>query len=1018
MKWTISTRIAASLLAILMLFFSGMVSTFLVTTGMLRTYKTLFGRLTADLARIEDLRDSVHEQDIRIRTYVLSGQEPELAIIRTARSRMLADLAALKSTLPDEPLRQQLGTVRLMLEQYARTIDFIAIVRQERGADAAARYLEYGRFSHSMERELDELVQLSNDQVQRVTARNLRTASLLHGVFGVIFAISVLAAAFIAWRINALIMHPLHSLVAAARRVSRGDFDTGLSAAPGEFAEVGAAFNHMAAGLRQSFGELERGERKYRELTDLLPLIVYEADLRGYFTYTNKTGYEIMGYTPEDIRRGLHGTQVIAPDYLPKLQEGMQRIAAGETLLNREYVVRRKDGTTFPALFFTSPIVEDGAVTGASGIVVNIADIRQATESLERSEEKYRSIFEQSNDGIFLVDAQGMISEWNRRMSEITGLGKHAAIGRFAWDVEYALRHPAEKTPDSYERVKGRILEWIASGIHTWEDRLLELTIYLADGTARCIQNTIFPIKTRTGVLWGAITRDITEQRKNEQERARLAAAIEQADEAVVITDPAGIIQYINPAFTKMTGYERGEAIGRYINLLKSGRQDRQYYESLWRMVSRGDTWRGTLVNRKKDGALYDEAAVISPIRNAAGAVTNFVSVKRDITRELRTEAHLRQSQKIEAVGTLAGGIAHDFNNILGVILGYTELTVEQLRDRPELYGNLQQVLIAADRAKDLIRQILSISRQAEAAARAMPVTPVIKEIVKFMRASLPTTIEIRQKFQAPHDTVVADPIELHQVLMNLCTNAGYAMKDHGGMLEVSLQNMRIGPDEGERGHLRPGDYVLITVSDTGQGIAPEDMDRIFEPYFTTKEPGQGTGLGLAVAQGIVLARGGDIRAYSEPGKGSVFYVYLPLSRREKSSDTGVSADLPTGSERILFIDDEHELVKIASEILSHLGYAVSSHTDSRNALDTFKAAPQAFDLVITDKTMPGLTGFELAREIKQQRPDIPVILCTGFIEKNEPQEKLADIDEILPKPINRQNLAISVRRLLDRKQP
>jgi len=370
----------------------------------------------------------------------------------------------------------------------------------------------------------------------------------------------------------------------------------------------------------------------------------------------------------------------------------------------------------------------------------------------------------------------------------------------------------------------------------------------------------------------------------------------------------------------------------------------------------------------------------------------------------------------MEAVGTLAGGIAHDFNNILSGIMGYAELCLKAVPDRPKVLHNMEQVLKAAERAKDLVRQILTFSRKTEHDKKPIALSYIVKDVVKFMRASLPTTIEIIQKINVISDVITADTTQMHQVLMNLCTNAGHSMKETGGVLEVGLNEVVINAQNIlHRPPLRHGRYLELSVRDTGHGISQENLGRIFEPYYTTKGKGEGTGLGLAVVHGIVKDHGGEIRVYSEVGKGSIFRVYLPLVEKQEEYRADEEEHIfPGQGEKILFVDDEEMVVDLNKELLEGLGYRVFAETDPLKAIEAFRKDSESFDLVITDKTMPHMTGFDVAQEIRNIRPEIPVVICSGFYKK-EDMEKLKDLTNCLSttKPVRMNVLAKTVRDAL-----
>ncbi len=394
----------------------------------------------------------------------------------------------------------------------------------------------------------------------------------------------------------------------------------------------------------------------------------------------------------------------------------------------------------------------------------------------------------------------------------------------------------------------------------------------------------------------------------------------------------------------------------------------------------------------------------------------NILQIKEAEAAKSDLEKRLNRSQHLESIGTLAGGIAHDFNNILFGMMGFTELALDEAPEGSQQAGNLHEILRGGNRAKKMIAQILAFSRQDSAERQQIQPTPLIKEALKLLRASLPATIELQTRFAPNVDSIDADPTQIHQIIMNLCTNAAYAMGSQGGRIEIALENINLtSPAETPNGTLPSGDYIRLMVTDNGEGISPEVMDRIFEPFFTTKDQGQGSGMGLSMILGIVQAHNGSIMTTSKPGKGARFEILLPAVSATPMTVEPASPELPKGMERILFVDDERSLGLLASRMLFSLGYRVTTCEHPVEALNLFKGDPQAFDLIITDLTMPKMTGTRLAQQLLKIRPGVPILLCTGYGEEITQSEIHAlGIRELLLKPILKYDMAAAIRRVLD----
>ena len=515
--------------------------------------------------------------------------------------------------------------------------------------------------------------------------------------------------------------------------------------------------------------------------------------------------------------------------------------------------------------------------------------------------------------------------------------------------------------------------------------------------------------------------RSEAEQKRVKQERLFLAKVIHQASEGALTFDSAASVQYINPAWENICGVKAKEVVGNRLHELPCIRRNESFYQAIRTVMATDKQITGHFLNYREDGSRYQVDARISPVRGENLEIVRYVAVIRDVSHEVELEEQLRTAQKMEAVATLAGGIAHDFNNILAAIINNAELALDDLPEPCAQRDYLEIVHQAGCRGKNLVKQIMTISRQDKQEHRAVSVEMIINECLKLLRATLPSTIELRKQIAPNLGQVPADPTQIHQVILNLCTNAADAMEEQGGILELKLEEVTlVSAGQGLQIGLHPGSYLKLTIRDSGHGMKPEILYRIFEPFFTTKAQGKGTGLGLSVAHSIIKNHGGHIAVESTPGQGSEFQIFLPriycIEEPEKLND---SLMMSVASEKILFVDDEPDLVFAGRKILEKLGYDVVACTDGRRALQLFMQQPAAFDLIITDQTMPQLTGEMLAREILKVRADVPIILCSG----NAPamnsnlslvKARAIGIREFMAKPYDRREMSQVIRRLLD----
>ena len=508
-------------------------------------------------------------------------------------------------------------------------------------------------------------------------------------------------------------------------------------------------------------------------------------------------------------------------------------------------------------------------------------------------------------------------------------------------------------------------------------------------------------------------------RRKNIEGQLKFQAKLlDTVEQSVTSTDINGKILYWNPYSERLYGWKKSEVLGADLKNLIVPSAFKKNADEVYNVVNKGKSWSGEVNVQNNSGDIFPVLLTASPIYDEAGKVTGGISISIDITDKKKMEAQLRQTQKMEGLGTLAGGIAHDFNNILSPIILHSQMALEDMSPDDPLQTNIHEIYKAAKRARELVKQILTFARKGQDNRIKFKASPVIKEDIKFLRSTIPTTIDIRYLKKTDHDTIYANPTELDQVVMNLCPNAAYSMKEDGGIIEVILDSINLRKDRNDgRVDLKKGRYFTLTVKDSGAGISSDLLNKIFEPYFTTKKSGEGTGMGLAIIHGIVKNYGGDISVESTPGKGTTFIIYIPLVDEESISEEEQKTDILKGSGQILFVDDEKAAVSATKKILIKLGYNPTATTSSPEALEIFKKVPELYDLVITDMTMPGMTGKALTEKIREIRPDVPVILCTGYSDQiDEEIAQQIGIDEFLIKPINISELALAIRKVLDKK--
>jgi PAS domain S-box-containing protein len=642
----------------------------------------------------------------------------------------------------------------------------------------------------------------------------------------------------------------------------------------------------------------------------------------------------------------------------------------------------------------------------------------QSEQALIKSEERYRTILDNIEDGYYEVDARGKFIFFNDSLCEILGYSRSVLM-------EMSYRDLLEK------KYLGRVNKIFNHVFTTGEPfKGSDWEIFRHDGEKCQIDASVSLIidEDKQPIGFRGIIRDITDRKKDEK-------ALKESKEKyrqLFHHAPAGIYEIdfikgklisVNDVLCEYSGYSSEELLEMSVYEIMTPESQKIFTARLEKLFNGQKIPESSEFQiRKKGGEIiwiltnaryfYEDGYP----KGATVVVHNIDERKKAEEEKRHLEDQLRQAQKMEAIGTLAGGIAHDFNNILSAIMGYTEMSLLKISEDDNVRSYLQKVIKASNRARDMVRQILAFSRQASFERKPVRVSQVVKDAGKLLNASLPSTIDIRMDIDSGNGIVDADEIQIHQIIMNLCTNAAYSMRIDGGILGISLCTVELGEKEvAVHPEVKPGMFLKLSIRDTGGGISPEVMERIFDPYFTTKPRGEGTGLGLSIVHGLVKAHKGFISVENDFGSGAAFHIFLPKTENKVIPDKVESTDLPSGSERILFLDDEQAVADVGKQMLDYLGYHVTTHVSSTKALAHFQSDPDKYDLVITDMTMPELTGDKLSQQILSIRPDIPIIICTGHSEQiTEDDARKMGIKAFVMKPYLIKDLAGKVRHVLD----
>ncbi|OPY81237.1 MAG: Blue-light-activated protein [Syntrophorhabdus sp. PtaU1.Bin153] len=761
---------------------------------------------------------------------------------------------------------------------------------------------------------------------------------------------------------------------------------------------------HREEELRKLRDELELRVRdrtaqlkRQAELLDLAHDAVILSDTDGRIVFWNNGALDTYGFTREEtLGEPVHRLLRTQSSNIP-IESIVDKVKRGGRW-EGELVHTRKDGRQVTV--HSRWALRHDEITGSTEIMEVNRDItlrKLAEEAAKAERQRLYAVLETLPAYVVLLTPDYRVSFANRVFRKLFGDPRH----KFCFQHLFGRTEPCEvcRTYEALKTATPQRWQWTGPNERTYD---------IHD----------FPFTDATGsVLILEMGIDITDRKRAEDEirsaNAYNRGLIEASVDPLVTIDPEGKISDVNIATERVTGHSREKLIGAdFSDHFTDPEKARAGYQLVFKEGLVRDY---ELEIRHKDGHLTPVLYNASVYRDEIGKVIGVFAAARDISAQRQLEEQLRQAHKMEAIGTLAGGIAHDFNNILAAIIGFSEMVEEDLPPASPSLPRIQRVLRAASRGRDLVRQILAFSRKTEPTRTPVPLSPLVEETAQLLRASLPATIAIKLSMRATKDAVVASPAELQQILMNLCTNASFAMREKGGILRISITNIDFEPDSPILDeNMEPREYIQLRVTDTGTGMPPEVKKRVFEPFFTTKDVGVGTGMGLAVVYGVVKSLGGAIAVESEPGAGSTFRVFLPVAGTDEKPEDSKFRTAPKGMGHILFVDDEELLREWAQSALERLGYSVTALADSTEALKLFSSDPYRFNLVITDHTMPKLTGLNLARRLLTLRTDMPIILCTGHSDSVTPQKaKEAGIKEFIMKPVTRQELAEAIRRAL-----
>jgi PAS domain S-box-containing protein len=762
--------------------------------------------------------------------------------------------------------------------------------------------------------------------------------------------------------------------------------------------------------LRQAEEGLCASEEQYRSLVASIPEIVWRADAEGNVSFVGPRVEEVLGYSVVEVYQ--QGDSVwynsIHIDDRQRVKQAFQSLINEGTRYDVECRVQRKSGEWIWMHDRAIVATDSNGVRFATGLLSDITERKEAEETLR----KLASIVQSSQDAIVGKHMDGVITSWNRGAERMYGYTAAEAIGR-----NLSFLFPSGRE-DEMEAIMARIQS--GQPIENLETERLTKVGLLLD-----VSVSISSIRGATGEITGAssIARNIAPRKRAEEQLRLLSAALEAAANAIVITNYEGTIVWVNPAFTSMTGYSKQEVLGSNASLLKSGQQSEKLYADVWLAISSGGVWQGEIVSERKDKTTYIEEITITPVTQDAADPANryFIAIMQDVTDRKLLQDQLQQAYKMEAIGRLAGGVAHDFNNMLGIISGYSELLKSECLKMGEgtdqtKFQYADQIHSTTKKAAALTQQLLAFSRKQIIQPRILDLNEVVAALAKMLHRLIGDDIELVMRF-APRDALVnADQGQIEQVILNLSANARDAMP-HGGKLTIETDVCELDPaSQIRRGPVVAGQYVRLAISDTGAGMDQNTMSHLFEPFFTTKDLGRGTGLGLSIVEGIVKQAKGYVWAYSEPGHGTAFKIYLPLSSVAVTPTVlQPNVESSRGSETILLVEDNGDLRTLMAEFLTGMGYRVVESESGKAALAMVAKQNVAVQVLITDIMMPGMNGRELANQLMETFPHLRVLYISGFTHDGSVQTRiLGEAEAFLQKPFALMELNKKLREIID----